>query len=356
MNTADGRALITADVPLAPRTTIGVGGVARWLATVTDEAELGEALAWARDRAVPLFVLGGGSNIVVSDSGFDGLVIDVALRGIRCRERGGGVLLRVEAGESWDAVVDFAVTRGLAGVECLSGIPGRVGATPIQNVGAYGQEVAESMVEVEAVSRDDGESATFTRDECEFGYRDSVFKRREKDRWIITAVTFSLDRSRPPTVRYPELERVLAGLDAPSLRNVRDAVLGLRRAKGMVVDPADPDTRSVGSFFMNPVVDSHTFDVVAEGARSLGIPRDSIPSFPTAAGTKLSAAWLIERAGFLKGTRRGGVAISSKHALAIVNGGNATATEIRELAEEIRARVERVFGVELEPEARFVGR
>jgi UDP-N-acetylmuramate dehydrogenase len=355
MSPAGEESRIEANVPLAPRTTIGVGGPARWFTSAVDEDGLREALAWRRANDLELFVLGGGSNIVVSDRGFDGMVIEVGLRGIHCTERNGGVLLRVGAGEQWDDVVDYAVTRGLAGIECLSGIPGRVGAAPIQNVGAYGQEVAETIVRVDAMSRDSGETVAFSGETCGFGYRDSVFKRAEKDRWIVTAVTFSLDRNRPPAIRYRELERALVDAPEPTLAAVRQAVLRLRRAKGMVIDPLDPDSRSVGSFFVNPVVEDSTLDRLAHLAKEQGIDLETIPRFPAGGGTKLSAAWLIEHAGFAKGTRRGSAAISSKHALAIINPGEATASSIRELADEIRESVRVRFGVFLEPEPAFVG-
>jgi UDP-N-acetylmuramate dehydrogenase len=348
---------IAADVPLASRTTLGVGGSARWLATALDEAGVIEALEWGRHRHVPVLVLGGGSNVVVSDRGFDGLVIDIALRGIRCEERGGGVRLTVGSGEIWDDVVDYAVSRGLSGIECLSGIPGRVGATPIQNVGAYGQEVAETVVAVVAIARESGERETFSGEQCQFSYRSSIFKREQKDAWVITSVTFSLERDRPPAIRYAELERRLAGRLTPSLRDVRQAVLALRRSKGMVLDPADPDSRSVGSFFMNPIVDDGSLSDLIARASNRGIAREAIPAFPvTGGGTKLSAGWLIEHAGFEKGYRRGNVGLSAKHALAIVNCGGATAEAIRALAEEIQSAVREAFGVELEPEAGFVGR
>lgn len=355
MTTIPESSLIVPDVLLAPRTTIGVGGSARWLATVTDEDQLREALRWAGEVGVPLFVLGGGSNVVIADRGFDGLVIDVALRGIRCTERNGGVLLEVAAGERWDDVVDYAVTRGLTGVECLSGIPGRVGASPIQNVGAYGQEVAETIVAVNAVSRHTGEHALFSPADCGFGYRDSVFKHTERDKWIITSVTFSLDRDRPPTIRYAELERTLGG-ESPTLPAVRGAVIRLRQAKGMVIDAQDPDSRSVGSFFMNPVVDDSSLEDLFRRVADRGIPLESVPRFAAPAGTKLSAGWLIEHAGFSKGDRReGGAGISSKHSLAIINTGGATASSIRALADEIEEKVRETFGIALEPEASWVG-
>ncbi len=356
MNELNRRPLVVGDEPLAPRTTLGVGGAARWFAEARDVTDLLEALEWGREKGLSLFALGGGSNIVVSDDGFDGLVIDVALRGIECLECDGGVELTVNAGESWDDVVEYAVSRGLAGIECLAGIPGRVGATPIQNVGAYGQEVAETITKVELVSRASGERVTYSESDCGFGYRDSVFKRGERNSWIVTAVTFRLDRDRPAAIRYAELERRLSGVGSPSLVDVRRAVLELRRAKGMVLDATDTDTRSVGSFFTNPIVDDETMAYVVTCAEGLGIEAGSIPRFAVGDGaSKLSAAWLIERAGYPRGLGRGAAGLSGKHALAIVNRGGATAQSIRALADEIADGVRQAFGVELQPEVAFIG-
>lgn len=342
-------------VPLAPMTTLGVGGPARLFA----EAESGEALAdlleWSRRRAVPVFVLGGGSNIVMADGGFDGLVIRVSLRGLSFVEKDRRTTVTVAGGEVWDDVVAACVDRGLAGIECLSGIPGLTGAAPIQNIGAYGQEVAETIVAVDVMSRETGERATLGNADCAFGYRDSAFKRLQRDRWVVTSVTFELERSGPPSIRYAELERALSGVAAPSLSDVRAAVLRLRRAKGMVIDPTDPDTRSAGSFFMNPVVDGTAFDEVLRRAELLGVSRGEVPAWRTGSLTKLSAAWLIERSGFAKGAQRGRAGLSTKHALAIVNRGGASAAAIRDFSDEIRGRVRDVFGVTLEPEPVFVG-
>jgi len=355
MSAASDASRILSHVSLAGRTTLGVGGQARWLATTTCEDDLLDALAWSRRNEAPVFVLGGGTNVVVSDAGFDGLVIDVAIRGIRCTERERDVHLRVGAGESWDDVVSYAVTRGLSGVECLAGIPGRVGATPIQNVGAYGQEVAETIDSVDAIALSTGERRVFSKRECEFGYRDSIFKRAERGRWVVTAVTFALVRHGSPSIRYPELARALEGNVSPTLLDVREAVIKLRTSKGMVIDANDPDTRSVGSFFMNPVVDDESFDAFLRRAKASGIDLESIPRFPAAGETKLSAAWLIEHAGFRKGMRFGRAGLSSKHALAVVNAGDAEAEEIRALAERIQSGVEESFGIRLEPEPTFVG-
>jgi UDP-N-acetylmuramate dehydrogenase len=344
-------------VPLAPLTTLGIGGPARWFLEVGSPAAAAAALEWVSARRVPVLVLGGGSNLVVADGGFDGLVLRVALRGVEEEDDEGRCLLRAGAGEEWDALVARAVGRGWAGLECLSGIPGSVGATPIQNVGAYGQEVAETVVAVEALSRETGATRHFSAAECGFAYRDSVFKRGERDRWLLLGVTYALRPGAPPAVRYPELARRLAetGDGDADLARVRAAVLALRRRKGMVLDPADPDTRSDGSFFVNPVLPEARLDRFLELAQARGIALEEVPRFAAPDGVKLSAGWLIERAGFAKGHRHGGVGISTKHALALVNRGGGTAAQVVELAREIRRRVEDAFGVVLEPEPNFVG-
>jgi UDP-N-acetylmuramate dehydrogenase len=343
-------------VPLAPLTTIGIGGPARWFVEATSAAEVEQALAWAAEKALPTFVLGGGSNLLIADEGFPGLVLWVALRGVVEEPDGDEVALRVAAGEPWDALVERAVAAGLAGFECLSGIPGSVGATPIQNVGAYGQDVAETVVDVEALSRSEGARRRFAAEECGFAYRDSVFKREERDRWVILGVTFRLRRGGPPALRYPELVRHLeTERGVADLARVRQAVVALRRRKGMVLDPDDADTRSDGSFFMNPVVGAAALDGVLGRVAARGLAPEAMPRFPAGDATKLSAAWLIEQAGFRKGHRHGGVGISSKHALALVNRGGGTAREVVELVREIRRRVEDAFGVRLVPEPNFVG-
>jgi UDP-N-acetylmuramate dehydrogenase len=345
-------------VPLAPWTTLGIGGPARWFLPAESLAELRAGLLWAAGEGLPVFVLGGGSNLLIADTGFPGLVLRVGLRGVEQSAAGeGAVLARVAAGEEWDPLVARFVGAGLAGVECLSGIPGSTGATPIQNVGAYGQEVAETIVAVEAIARDGGAARTFAADECGFAYRHSVWKAGERDRWVVTAVTFRLHPGGAPAVRYPELARHLeaAGNGQPNVAAVRAAVVELRRRKGMVLDPADPDTRSDGSFFVNPVIAEAAVPALLERAVALGIAAESVPRFAAADGIKLSAGWLIERAGFQKGLVHGNVGLSSKHALAIVNRGGGTAAEVVALVRRIRAGVMERFGVRLVPEPNFVG-
>ena len=328
------------DAPLAPLTTLRLGGPAKRLVSVATEAELVEAVGEADE---PLLLLAGGSNLVLPDAGWPGVVVRIETRGI---ERDGAVL-EVQAGEPWDDLVAATVEEGLAGFECLSGIPGSVGATPIQNVGAYGQEVAETVRSVRVLDRATGTIHELAPADCGFAYRSSALKRT--DRWVVLAVTFALRRA--PTsqpLRYAELARALdlePGARAP-LGEVREAVLALRRGKGMVLDPADPDTISAGSFFMNPILDPDTIAAL----------RPRPPAFPQPDGrVKTSAAWLIERAGFAKGYARGRVAISSKHALALVNRGGASTAELLALAREIAAGVRDRFGVQLEPEPTIVG-
>ena len=334
---------VATDAPLAPLTTLRLGGPAKRLVPVESEAELVDAVREVDAGGEPLLVLAGGSNLVLPDAGWPGVVVHVQTGGVA----GEDGVLEVQAGESWDDLVAATVADGLAGFECLSGIPGSVGATPIQNVGAYGQEVAASVRSVRVVDRTTGAVSELAPDECGFGYRTSAFKR--SDRWVVLAVTFALRRgaaSQP--LRYAELARALEvepGATA-ALDEVRAAVLALRRGKGMVIDPADPDTASAGSFFMNPILDADAY------ARLDPAP----PAFPQPDGRiKTSAAWLIERSGFRKGYARGRVAISSKHALALVNRGGATTEELLALAREIAGGVRERFGVELEPEPTIVG-
>ncbi|NUO54392.1 MAG: UDP-N-acetylmuramate dehydrogenase [Polyangiaceae bacterium] len=343
--------------PLAPRTTFGVGGPARFFVEVTTREDLVLALDKATSLGVPAFVLGGGSNLLVADRGMDALVIRLALAGIESEHHGESVRYTVAAGERWDAVVERAVNEGLAGVECLSGIPGDVGATPIQNVGAYGQDVSETIERVDVLDRRSHEPSSLDGAACGFAYRDSIFKGEARGRWIVTSVTFRLRPGAEPTVRYAELERAL-GSERRSVSLVRETILRLRRGKGMVLDADDADTRSAGSFFTNPIVPDEDVALVIERARGLGKlgPNETMPSWPAEAGrTKLSAAWLIERAGFPKGTVRGRAGTSTKHSLALVNRGGATASEIVALAREIQDGVGARLGVRITPEPELVG-
>jgi UDP-N-acetylmuramate dehydrogenase len=324
------------EVRLSGLTTLGVGGVADRVIEVEDAAELVAAVREADEAGRPLLLLGGGSNVVAPDAGWDGDVVAVRSRGI---ERTGGRLV-VQAGEPWDDVVAHAVGNGLAGIEALSGIPGSTGATPVQNVGAYGQEVAQTITAVRVYDRAEKSERILAPAECGFAYRDSRLK-REPERFVVLDVTFELDessQSRP--VGYAELARTLGvelGGTAP-LSEVRAAVIGLRRGKGMVLDPEDPDSRSAGSFFTNPIVPAH---------RAV----DGCPSWPAGDGqVKLSAAWLVQNAGFGRGTRDGHVGTSSRHSLALTTEPGATATELLAFADRIVATVQEKFGVALDRE------
>ena len=363
---------------LADYTTLRLGGPARRLVEAATETEIVAEVRAADERGEPLLVLGGGSNLVVADEGFPGTVVRVATEGVSHRIAGHGqgrgpVELTVAAGEDWDAVVAGCVGEGLAGVECLSGIPGRAGATPIQNVGAYGQEVAERIISVRVYDRARRAVTDLAGADCGFGYRTSAFKRSLQTvpaavtgRFVVLGVRFQLDRDHlSAPVRYPELARALGvaeGGRAP-LAAVRSAVLGLRRGKGMVLDPGDPDTRSVGSFFLNPVLDGAQFAAVERAARAVAGPGTRVPRYPAGDGqVKVSAAWLIEQAGFRKGypaegavTGPAGARISSKHTLALVNPGEATTADLLALAREIREGVRAAFGVELASEPVLVG-
>ncbi len=348
--------IIRENVPLAPFTTLGVGGPARFLCEATTESDIREAVGLAGAKGWPVFVLGGGSNVLVSDSGFAGLVLRVATRGVSLIDRS---TFAVAAGEDWDSFVRLSVERNLAGLECLSGIPGTVGGTPIQNVGAYGADVGDTIVSVRVLSRSSGEVIELERGACNFSYRASIFGGSQRDRFVVLGVTFRLRPGGKPHIAYPDLEQFMGGkADSASLVEVRQAVLQIRNGKGMVLNPADPESRTAGSFFKNPALDADHCGSVEDTARRLGAlaAADSMPRFPVAPGrVKIPAAWLIERAGFRKGHRKGRVAISSRHALAIVTSAGAKSAEVLDLAREIQNRVEERFGVRLELEPVLVG-
>ena len=333
------------DVPLGPYTTLGVGGPARWFVETTDEAAVHEAFAWAWARDLGLRVLGGGSNVVVADAGVAGLVVKLATRGLEARETGAAVELTAAAGEPWDALVAMTVARGWAGLECLSGIPGLVGATPIQNVGAYGQEVSDTIGAVRALDTRDGAVISLDPPACRFAYRDSRFRSGEPGRFVVLAVTYRLRRGGAPTVAYADVARDLEArrVGAPTLPDVRASVLAIRRAKSMVLDPGDPNRRSCGSFFTNPIVSAAAAARVGAAAGDAAVPR-----WPQADGrVKLSAAWLIERAGFARGMRDGPVGLSTNHALAIVAHEGAAAADVVAFARRLATAVEGRFGVRL---------
>ncbi|MCA9601826.1 MAG: UDP-N-acetylmuramate dehydrogenase [Polyangiales bacterium] len=365
-------------VPLAPWTTFELGGLASYFVEAASADDVGEALAWARARNLPSHVLGGGSNLVVADEGFAGLIVALRSRGVTVTptssarpsspvptsvptsspsSSGARVRVRAEAGEPWDAFVEACVARGLAGVECLSGIPGLVGATPVQNVGAYGQEVADTIVEVETLETRTGGLRTFTAAECDFSYRSSRFKAAPGEH-VVLAVTFELVAGPPAPPRYGELSTALVDAPAPTLAAMRETVLRLRRAKSMVLDAGDPNRRSAGSFFTNPVLPAARAQTVIERAVAEGLvasPGD-VPQYPAGEGrVKLAAGWLIERAGLQKGMRDGAFGLSTRHALAIVHHGGGTTAELVRFACSIRDRVHGRFGVELTPEPVFLG-
>jgi len=343
----------TTGADLSELTTLRLGGPARRLVEAADEDAL---VAAVRGADGPLLVLAGGSNVVIADEGFDGTVVLVRTRGVAFEDAGGGVVrATAAAGEPWDPFVAACVARGLAGVECLAGIPGSVGATPIQNVGAYGQDVAQTVSAVRVLERATGEVLVLGPEDCGFAYRSSAFK-RDPERFLVLAVSYDLrvapDGEGSP-VAYAELARALGiGIgDTAPLAAQRDAVLALRRGKGMVVDPADPDSVSAGSFFTNPILDAAAMGALRDRAAP-----DVPPAWPEPDGrVKTSAAWLIQRAGFERGYGHGPVGISGKHTLALVNRGGATTAQLVALAREIAAGVEDRFGVALHPEPVFVG-
>jgi UDP-N-acetylmuramate dehydrogenase len=378
--------LIHEHVPLAPLTTFGIGGPARYLVEPATADDLGEAIAFARECDLPMFVLGGGSNLLVADEGFAGVVIKVALRGIEVRKHaassrseaaansgsdGRVSVVSAGAGEDWDALVAYVVERNLAGFECMSGIPGTVGATPVQNVGAYGQEVSSTIVDVEALDLSSCELRTFSNAECGFNYRTSVFNTTARDRYIITRVSFELRPGGAVDISYRDLKQHF-GESTPTLAETRAAVLAIREAKGML-NPHLPKTGrwgapsseeclpfdgqapsgSAGSFFKNPVLSESEFAEFERRAARLGL---TVPNYPALSSQrKIPAAWLIEQAGFHKGFADGPVGISSHHALAIVNRGGARAADVLRLKERIQRGVFDQFGIRLQLEPVLVG-
>jgi UDP-N-acetylmuramate dehydrogenase len=344
--------LVREQVSLAPLTTLGVGGAARYFVEAAAEDEVREAVAWARARRLPLFVLGGGSNLVVSDGGFPGLVVKIAIRGVSSRQEGGQVIFSAAAGEDWDSFVATTVQRNCAGLECLSGIPGLVGGTPVQNVGAYGQEVGETIQQVEVLEISTGAHRVLAGEECGFAYRASIFNAQARGQYIILRVEFALQPGGAPRIAYEDLQRIFAGRN-PALAEVRETVRRIRSSKGMLLLADDPEARSAGSFFRNPVLSAQQYEEARRRAAARGL---TIPCYAgLALQHKVPAAWLVEHSGFPRGYARGPAAISRKHALAIVNRGGATAADIMALGNDIRLAVRNQFGVELEPEPVFVG-
>jgi UDP-N-acetylmuramate dehydrogenase len=338
------------NIPLAALTTFQIGGPARFFVEAATAADVQEAVAFAHTRDLPLFVLGGGSNLVISDSGWPGLVLKIVMGGIEQRpgSHDGKALFDVGAGESWDSFVTRAVATECAGVECLSGIPGSVGGTPVQNVGAYGQEVSETIESVEVFDLKDNQVRELCGEACGFSYRSSIFNTSERGRFIILRVIYALTPRGKPHIEYADLTRHFVGRNTPTLAETREAVRQIRALKGMLIVPGDPDCRSAGSFFKNPVLNEEQHEDLRRRAEAKGL---SVPSYPALEKSrKVSAAWLVENSGFARGYTLGRVGISSKHALAIVNRGGATATDVVALKDQIQQRVKEMWGVRLEPE------
>jgi UDP-N-acetylmuramate dehydrogenase len=339
---------IQENIPLAPLTTFKVGGPARYFADCHSESEIQQAVAHAAEHKLPLFVLGGGSNLVIADEGWPGLVLKVSIPEVQESATG---FFRVGAGEDWDSFVAHVVKENYAGIECLSGIPGTVGGTPVQNVGAYGQEVAETIVYVRVLEIATGKIIELNKDECGFSYRSSIFNGPQRGRYIVLWVACQLTKDGEPRIEYADLKNHFAGSStAPGLQQVRDAVREIRRSKAMLIVEGDEDCRSAGSFFKNPIVTQSEADGIESLAQQKA-PGKTLPRYPGPEGrVKLPAAWLVEQAGFHKGYTRGPVGISRKHSLAIVNRGGATAKDIMALKDEVQKRVLEVWGVRLEPE------
>ncbi len=349
MNDLPQKLKIIENVPLAPLTTFKIGGAARLFVCAETENQVQEAIEFADEHNFEVFVLGGGSNILIADEGFDGLVLQIALKGIAVEEN----LVTAQAGEDWDEFCAFCVERNFAGVECLSGIPGLVGGTPVQNVGAYGQEVSETIQSVRGFDRKSKEFLELSNADCKFAYRTSIFNSTVKNRFIVVAVTYNLKKDGEPKIVYKDL-REFFGEYTPNLRETREAVCKIRAEKAMLVRQGGLDANSAGSFFKNPVVDAEKFQTIVEIAKSSGI--ENVPNFKVDdLKVKIPAAWLIEQSGFHKGYTVGNAGLSTKHTLALTNRGDASAKEILALKDEIQAKVKEKFGISLVPEPVFVG-
>ncbi len=340
--------------PLASLTTFNVGGPARYYASVSSEAAFLDALAFAKGLELPIFILGGGSNVLVCDSGFDGLVIRNRIMGVTCRTEGDCVRVHAGSGEDWQQFVDWCVSENLQGVECLAGIPGTVGASPVQNIGAYGQEVSQTIVEVRALELDTGKPVVFSDDACGFGYRSSIFNTGSEGRYFITGVIFRFSRNAKPAVTHRELEKRLLEAADFTIGHVRDSVIAIRADKGLLVREGYECFRCAGSFFKNPILLAERSGEIKERMQKRG---DSAGwSWPLGSDrVKISAAALIQSAGFTPGFRKGNVGLSPKHTLIIIAYAGATAQEVFEFAELVQGEVETKFGVRLRPEVRLVG-
>lgn len=351
---ADDALAIQENVPLAGFTTFGVGGPAHRFVEVATQEEATRALAFASEHQLPFFVLGGGSNLLVSDSGFPGLVILNRIRGFSARRDGGSVLVTAGGGEDWQVFADRCVAEGWQGIECLSGIPGTVGASPVQNIGAYGQEVAQTIVQVDALATATGSAVRVVKEGCCFGYRRSIFNSTEAGTYLITGVTFRLVPGGAPHIAYRELEERLAAKSAPTLCDVSDAVMFIREGKGLLIREGFDSFKSAGSFFKNPIVTQEDYERISRAVDGVGGFTNW--AWPMESGmVKISAACLIQCAGFLRGQRRGEAGISPRHTLIMVNYGGANAGEIIDFAVDVRRRVFERFGVFLLPEVRLIG-
>jgi UDP-N-acetylmuramate dehydrogenase len=345
---------IQENVPLAGFTTFGVGGPAHCFVEVSTQEEAAQALAYAREHVLPLLVLGGGSNVLISDSGFPGLVILNRIKGFSVARDNDSVLVTAGGGEDWQYFADRCVAEGWQGIECLAGIPGTVGASPVQNIGAYGQEVSQTIVQVEALDTATGNAVRFGKEQCGFGYRRSVFNSTEAGRYLITGVTFRLVPGGAPHIAYRELEERLAANIAPTLDDLRDTVLAIREGKGLLIREGFEYFKSAGSFFKNPVVMLEEYERIVRVVEGAGGFANW--AWPMESGTvKISAACLIQCAGFQRGHRKGAVGISPRHTLIMVNYGGASAREIIGFAAEVRLHVYERFGVPLVPEVRLIG-
>ncbi|MCA1622348.1 MAG: UDP-N-acetylmuramate dehydrogenase [Acidobacteria bacterium] len=356
---------IQESVPLAEFTTFKIGGEARFFVSAQSEIEIIEALRFAEKNKLEVFILGGGSNLLIADEGFDGLVLQISLKGIlfgaeaslpainNGLARKNETLVTARAGENWEEFVAFCIEKNLAGLECLSGIPGFVGGTPVQNVGAYGQEVSETIVSVRCFDRNAKKIVEMTNAECEFAYRTSIFNTTYINRFVVLGVTYALKYDGEPKIVYKDLQNYFNG-KKPNLQETRHAVLNIRSDKSMVINKNDPNSNSAGSFFKNPIVDLKKFAKIKQTAKNMGA--SEVPSYSVNTNKiKIPAAWLIEKSGFYKGFLFGEVGISTKHTLAIVNFGNAKASDVICLKNKIQRKVKEKFDVTLKPEPVFIG-
>jgi UDP-N-acetylmuramate dehydrogenase len=344
------------NIPLAPFTTFQVGGPARYFVEAHSQQEAKDAVVYAAEHRLPLFVLGGGSNLVVSDSGWPGLTLKISIVGTEFEGDLKKMRFQAGAGENWDSLVALAVSKNCGGIECLSGIPGTVGGTPVQNVGAYGQEVSETITSVHALEIATGKSVEMANADCGFAYRTSIFNTTQREQYIVLEVAYLLHRNIAPKIEYADLKKFFASSTTqPTLQQVRDAVRSIRQSKAMLIVAGDEDCRSAGSFFKNPIVSHAEADRIQTLAEKLA-PGKPLPRYPAADGrVKLAAAWLVEQSGFHKGYEKGPVGISRKHTLAIVSREGATAKDIFALKDEIQKKVFDQWGVSLQPEPVFVG-